>query len=467
MTRLARFLVPGLVVLTASSCLSRAEFVVPATPAPVRSPALPVAELPHGPLTPREAARLVLARNPRLEAARARIRAALASIDAADAALWPRLSADLSVLRADAPSAYLVKHIDSRRLAPGTDFNDPGAFDSVGGGLTLRWNLWNGGRDLLARWAAENSADVSRDERRALENALVAGTLIAILDTRVAAELTAADEAAVRSVDAQVAEIRTRVLGGAALRSDLLSLEVRLAEAQQRRIESDIARRTALAALRYLLALPIDAPLALSDEPVASESIPAALTDAVAEAWRRRPETSSARRAIEQARMAVRSAQAAWSPRLDFESRIGGEDVDGSFTSGDRTWTAALAVSWDVADGGARTAGVRRARAALEEMEARDRQALLDVAFEVESAWLRLEAARSRLEVAARAVAASEEGLALVEEQFRGGAVTVTRYLEAESGRTQAKTSAIRVRLEVERAALEAARAMGRLGGPE
>lgn len=450
-----------------AGCLSRRDFAVPAVPAPVHASSVSPAELPAGPLTAREAVRLVLIRNPRLEGARARIESALAGIDAADAALWPRLSADASVLRADAPSAYLFKHIDARRLAPGIDFNRPGAFDNTEAGLTLRWNLWAGGRDLLSKWIAESSADLARDGRRGLENALTAATLAACLDVRVASELTEADEASARSVESQVAEIRTKLEGGSALRSDLLSLEVRLAEARQRKIESDVARRTALASLRHLLAWPMDTPIALSDDGRVTDPLPSALSEAVAEAWQHRPETAAARRSVERARMSVRSAEAAWSPRLDLESRVYGDGTDGFLSTRDANWTAALALSFDLADGGARAAGVRQAKAALEEMEAADRQALLDVAFDVEMAWLRHEAAQARLDVATQAVAAGEETLTLVDAQFRGGGTTVTRFLEAEAARTQARTAVIRARLDLERAAVDALRAMGRWGGAE
>ncbi len=415
-------------------------------------------------LTAQEAVRLARARNPGLGVASARIEAAIARLAASRAAFLPRLSADASVLRADSPSTYLFKRIDQRGLAAGTDFNDPGRITNTEAGVTLRWNLWNGGRDVLARWATSIEVESARAGRDAAENALVAGVLAAFLEGRAATELIAADDASVASVEAQVADMRVKVEGGGALKSDLLSLEVRLAEAQERRIRTDGARRLAIATLRDLLGLEAEASLELAPSGYDPGPLPPAGPAALAEAYRSRPEVHAARRAVERARIGVESARRGGGPRLDLEGRLYGDDDGLSFSPERPNWTVALGLSVDLFDGGARAAAAAEARAALRGVEEDDRRALLAVTLDVESAYVRLDEARARCEVTARAVAAAQESLGLVETQFRGGSVTVTRFLEAESARTEAKTGRIRARLDLERASVDVARALGRLG---
>lgn len=461
-----------LAALLLVGCVARRDFVPPEPPAPLGAPpgAPAAAELPapgSAPLTVRAAIRLALARNPDLAAARARIDAAAAGVDAARAAFWPTLSADLSYLRGDAPSAFLFKKIDARSLAPTTDFNDPGTFSNIEAGGTLRWNLWSGGRHLLATWAAEAAAGAAQAGRAAVENLLVAGVIAGCLDARAARAVLAADEASVRTLAAQVAETQVKVAGGSVLRSDLLSLSVRLAEARERRIRTETAERLALATLRRLLALPPDAPLALANDVYDAEPLPAGLGDAVAEAYRRRPDLKGARRAVEGARLGLESARRAWLPRLDLSARAYADDGDASLRLNDPDWSVALGLSFDVFDGGARRAEVRRARAGVAEVEAADRKVLLDVALEVETAWLKLEEARARVEVAGQAVGASEETFDLVEKQYRGGAATVTRYLEAEGERTRARTAKTLAGFDLARAEVSVARAIGRFAGTE
>jgi outer membrane protein TolC len=451
----------------AGGCATRNDYVPPPASAPARHEApMGLPELPAGALSAQGAVRLALARNPDLASARARIEAAGAELDAAQAAFYPRLSADAGYLRGDAPSAYLFKTIDARALDTGTDFNHPGTFDNVEAGATLRWNLWNGGRNLLGLWAAEAAGEQAKAGRDAVENTLVAGVLAAFLEARAAGEYLAADADGIRAVEAQVAETKVRVEGGGALRSDLLSLEVRLAEVHEQRLRHDVARRVALAMLRHLLALPTDTPIALAPGGLDTGAPPATVSDALAEAYQHRPELEASRRAIERARLDHDASQRAYLPRLDAEGRLywdgTASDYDGF--SG-RNWMAGVALTFDLFDGGSREAAIRRSKAALEEVEAVDRKALLAVALDVETSFLRLDEARARLDVASRSVAAAEETFTLVEKQFRGGAVPITRFLESEAAQTRARTAAIGARLDVDRAGVDVSRAVGRLSG--
>lgn len=453
----------GAIALT--GCLHRADFVPPPMPAPlIPPPAVAEAPLPSSPLTVADAVRLAFARNPDLAGAAARVAQTRAAREGTTAAFLPRVSADVTFLHGDAPSAYLFKRIDQRRLPAGVDFNDPGTFSNVEGGLGLQWNIYNGGRDVLARWSADATADRAALGRDAAANTLAAAVLQTFLDIRAAGELLAADDATVRTVEAQVNESRTKVEGGGALRSDLLSLEVRLAEARQQRFHTETAQQLATAALRDLLALPFDAPIRLADAAYTANQLPPTTAEAIAEAYEHRPEAAIARRTVERARIDLASARRAYLPRLDVINRFYA-DVPGSLhlSPRDPNYTVAVALSVDLFDGGARAAAIRRAGAVLDEITAADRAALQAIARDVESAYLRLTEARARYLVASQAVGAAEESLDLVAVQYRGGGAPVTRYLETESARSRARAARIQAQLDVDRMTIDAERALGRL----
>jgi outer membrane protein len=466
-TRSRALLIVAVTCLVApAACLRRRDFVPPPAPAPLRMPQRSVDVLPAHALTPGDAVRLVLERNPDLQVAEARVAQARARFAGSAAAFWPRVSADMTYLHGDAPSAYLFKRIDARRLPPRVDFNDPGVFDNLEGGLGLRWNLFNGGRDLLGRWSADATAAGRSLARDATANELVAAVVATYLDARAARELLAADDASVRTVESQVAERRVKVEGGGALRADLLSLEVRLAEAREQRFHSDTAQRLALAALRELLALPADATIELADSGYTADSLPETASEALAEAYRLRPEAAMARRAVEHARLELAAARHAYLPSVDVLGRLYADTPDTRTSPQDPNYTVAVALSVDLFDGGTRATAVRRAGAVLDELTEADRKTLLAIARDIETAYLRLGEARARYGVAAQAVGAAEESLQLVAVQYRGGAATVTRYLEAESARARARTARIGAQLDVERATVEAQRAIGRLYQP-
>lgn len=452
-------------VVAVAGCLQRSAFVPPPSPIAL-VPARPIAEtsLPTGPLSATDAVRLALARNPDLRAAADRVAQARAMLNGTTAPFLPRVSADVTYLHGDAPSAYLFKRIDARRLPAQVDFNNPGTFSNFEGGLGLQWNLWNGGRDVLSRWSADTVVQSAALARDAAINALVMTVVATFLDVRAADELLAADEATVRTVEAQVAESRVKVEGGGVLRSELLSLEVRLAEAREQRFRSDTASRLALAVLRELLALPADAVITLADSTYAAEGLPETAAEALAEAYRVRPEAAMTRRAVERARIDLASARRAYLPRVDVVSRLYADVPDVAHDSvKDPNYTVAVALSVDLFDGGARSAAIQRAAAVVDELTESDRSALLAIAHDVEAAYLHLGEARARFQVAAQTVGSAEESFRLVAVQYRGGGATVTRYLEAESAQARARTTRIQAALDVDRATIEAQRAIGRL----
>lgn len=418
-----------------------------------------------GRLTVREAVELALERNPDVRSARARVETARAGFEASEAALWPRLSADLSVLHSDAPSTYLFKSIDAHSLAPGTDFNSPGSIDNTEAGLGLSWNLWNGGRDRLAREAAQAGVAMESEGVLATRNTLVLAVVAACLDARAARELLVSDEASLRSIESQLSEVRARVEQGAALRSDQLSLEVRLAEARERRLHTELAQRLALATLRNLLVLEGDVTIDLAAEPFDPGSLPSSLTAARELAFEQRPELRSAKHAVDRADLGIESARRSWLPRLDLEGRLYADVNDYSLDLNDPNATVALILSYALFEGGSRRAELARAKASREEYTEAELRARSAIALEVEMAWLRREEARERVDVAAQAVGASQETLTLVEKQFRSGVATVTRFLEAEAARSQVESSLIRARLDLERSDVELARAVGGLAG--
>ncbi|MCK6446133.1 MAG: TolC family protein [Planctomycetes bacterium] len=415
------------------------------------------------PLTLADVVELALARNPDREAASARVAAASAVLARAEAAFWPTVGVQGSWVRSDAPSSYLFKHIDGHALPPGADFNDPGWFGATELAVAARWNLWNGGRDEATARAARSEHEARAGELRAIDEQLAAHAVLAVVDARVARELASAAAASIATVEAQLDETRARVERGAALRSDVLSLEVRLAQARESVLRSEFGEKLALAALRRLLSLDPEEPLALATGVTASTQEPATIQQALAQAYEHRPELESARHAADAARLRARAAAKAWLPRLDLEARGWADDLDSGADFDDPNYQLGLSLGFDVFDGGARAAARREADAWARALERADASAKRAIEFDVQQAWLALEEARARLDVTRAALAASEETLELVGKQFQAGSVVVTRFLEAESARTQAKSSRARAELDVERARLELARARGAL----
>jgi outer membrane protein len=70
-----------------------------------------------------------------MDMAVARIQQSEAMLDEAVSAFWPVIDVYGEYLQGNAPSAYLFKTIDQRKLPPNTDFNNPGWFENYEVGI--------------------------------------------------------------------------------------------------------------------------------------------------------------------------------------------------------------------------------------------------------------------------------------------------------------------------------------------
>jgi outer membrane protein TolC len=427
------------------------------------------------PLTLARAVALAKANNPDLGMATARIARAQADLAKASAPFYPYLSVYTEYLQGDAPSAYLFKQIDQRKLPPDADFNDPGWFENWESGMRARWNLYNAGRDRLGRETALSGESLAQWTRRGVENRLIALVIQAFYDARAAREFIQTAQASVATVESQLRVMTVRFKAGGALKSDILTLEVRLAQAREDLVGSRNRYRIARAALTNLMGIDPAPALKLADTPLGPETLsfpgsetvpdhamPETLTEGLAYALTHRPELTQVAERLRQTRMALDSARGGYLPRVDLEARYYLDDPGLAYDTERDNWAAAVILNWDLFSGFRTRADIGAARAAIDEALAADRKTLLEIQFDVQQAYLNLQAAQERLKVALSAVDKAEESLGLVKTQYEGGSATVTRYLEAELDRNQARIRVIAARYDQEKTRAEIGRAIGR-----
>jgi outer membrane protein TolC len=419
---------------------------------------------PKDPLSLKAAVVLALANNPDVDMAVARVLQAGAAVREAEAAFFPRAGVYAELNHGDAPSAYLFKTIDQRALPPGANFNDPGSFDNTEAGLVLQWNLFSGGRDFLARHAALSGKAMSEWGRAEAENAVAAAVIDAYFNILAAQDFTAISKESVSTVERQLQITRARFEQGSALKSDMLSLEVRLAQAKEELLRAKNARALGAAALANILGLAPGAEISLSGEEELDLHLPKDYAAGVEMALAYRPELMRAREMVRQASMGVDMARAGFLPRVDAQAKYWMADESFDWETDRDNYAAGIVLNWDLFAGGRRAAAVRKAKASLEEMLAADRKTTQGVLLDLKSAFLRLGEALARVEVAGASVAQAQETLRLVKKQYEEGSATVTRYLEAELAHNQSRMRAANARYDKEKARAAVGRALGYCG---
>ena len=399
--------------------------------------------------------------NPDLLMAAARIDRANALLDKAAAPFYPQVNLTTEYMQGDAPSAFLFKSIDQRKLPPNTDFNDPGWFENFESGISAGINLFNGGRDMLGREMAKAGVTISQKERDGIENRVMAMAISTYYDVLAAARFVVVAKESVETNQAQLDIMGVRYRSGSALRTDLLSLEVRMAESEELLLQSRNRERLAKAALAEILGVEPGVPFRLNESETYAIDIPQDPLGAIDHAIAHRPELSTVRERLRQSKMGLDATKAGYMPRLDFQTRYYVDDPEMKYSADRDNWTAGLYLNWNIFDGFATTSSRAEALAGLREAMAADRKTTLAVKFDVKKAYLNLDEAEQRLEVTASNVATAKETYGLVKQQYEGGSANITRYLEAELAYNQARIREASAFFDREKARAQIARAIG------
>ena len=223
---------------------------------------------------------------------------------------------------------------------------------------------------------------------------------------------------------------RKRLDGGTLLKSDVLDIEVRLAQAREDSVRARNAKTLAERALRNLLGIE-------GGEFIVADTAPLVSAPKSGD-FSQRPELAAALDREAAAQAQVRGSKSGYQPRL---SAFGSLDYDyGWVTHGNgQSYTAGVVVQWDLWDGFATRSKVREAKANLEAAQEERRKLRLAVGLEAEQARLDLDAADERLAVTSKAVEQAAESASLTRNRFEQGGALSTQLIDAETALVAAR----------------------------
>jgi outer membrane protein TolC len=398
-----------------------------------------------------------LAQSPDARMAQARIEGAQALVDQARSAWLPQLSVSGRYVETNNPMQAFGSILNQRAFNNTIDFNHPGRIDNFNATGTLAYNLYSGGRATAGRTAARAGAEAAALDLRTAHQQLIAEVVRTTLNLRKARESVLAVESGVKSYEAAVAVARARFDAGQMLKSDLLSLEVQLA--QTRESFSAARHHAALAARAFRFVLGLDS----SDEPIELvEDDPALMTLAAPDSRdiSRRPELLSLQARLRAAEAGVDAARGARRPTVNAFASY--QYDKGWETRRDSdSWLAGVSVDVNIFDGGQTSGRIRQSRAEVTQAKEMLRKATLGIELEAEQARLAHADALERLHVTSAAVAQAEESAALTRARFEKQAVLTADVIGAESRLIEARLRRTFAATDERLAVVELRRALG------
>jgi len=365
-----------------------------------------------------------LAHNPDARIAQQRIAAAQAGLEQANSAFWPKLQVQSGYTRTDNPMLAFGSILNQRSYSSSLNFNDVPDVDNFNARGIVTVPLYAGGRNVAVRQAAKANTAAAKQDSAAVRNALgfeVSRTFLTVLKTR---EFIRATEAAVNSYEGNLTVANKRLDGGTLLRSDVLDVEVRLAQAREDLVRARNANTLTERALRNLLGIEDGEFIVADTAPVVS--VPHS------EDFSQRPELAAARERENAAQAQVRGSKSGYQPRV---SAFGSLDYDyGWVTGGDgKSYTAGVLLQWDLWDGFSTRSKAREAKANLESTREEQRKLRLALNFEAEQARLELKAADERLAVSSKTVEQAAESAKLTRNRFEQGLALSTQLIDSET----------------------------------
>ncbi len=396
---------------------------------------------------------------PSLESLQNRVQAAEAAQRKARAAYYPQLGASAQYLITDnAPQAFMLK-LNQRQLDmsdPAFDPNQPDDTENIQMSLGIQYSLFNRSRGpqrqtarLHTAWEQENLSA----NRNALVHAVTQG-YYQVLEAQAFARV---QDAAQKSFAESLRIATERYESGAVVRTDVLNLEVQLAQANENVIRAQNGMQLAIAALNATIGRDI----------VPEEGLQEPELDIAGWEWdeispSKRPELAAAKRHRDVAQQQISLARAARYPNVyAFGSVIwDGEDI----ADRENSYIAGVAVEWSWFDGGLTRARTDQARAMYQSASANKRDLYAQLHLESKQATLHLQEAWQRIEVTEHALKSADEALRITRALYEEGATDIASLLVAETARTETRMRAAAARYDYLIAKSNAQRVAGTLG---
>ncbi len=413
-----------------------------------------------------EAAQIALSRNPAIAAADSGRAAANARLDEAQAGRLPLLQFSETFTNSNNPVFVFGSLLEQGRFGPQNfeleALNQPGSISNFRTAVNLRLPVFNrrqvSGRIRQAEigeQAAEAVSDMTRQQLRFRVIQSYFGVQVAEARKQVADE-------AVTSSEAEVARIRNLFEQGTVVASDLLAMEVQLADFRQQQIQAAGDLVSAYAALNTVLAQPLMTRPELTAQLIDRDFNLPPLEILIEQALESRPEYQQAVLEMESRQQDLRMARAQYLPDLNLFGSFGQSSRD--LASGSADFAVGASLTFNIVDFG-RSARIRQAVAAREAAEADMRRVADQIRLEVVQAYQNFLAARERVGVASGAVKQAAETFRITQDRHSVGLTTVTEVLRAQTALVRSRMNLLGARYDYYLGYAQSLLAAGRLAG--
>ena len=418
-------------------------------------------------ITLEEARRLALQQDPRLGAARARVRQAEARLAEAGSFYYPRFFASAQYFRSTANNSPAVTLGVPNQAGPGGPTREPtlDSYNNYYAALTGEVTIYDFGTTRALVDEGRARMGFAHADLRATQSSILLAVdeaYMATLATRAGQQVF---EEAEKRARAQLALIEAGVRSGLRARAELARVRADLASVRVAIIRAHGAATLARQALADAIGNEDGAEVDAATEP-AAQAVSPRVDGMLALARKRRPEIEGLRAELRILEAQRDAARATYLPRLyasgSFSMRGQNTPPPAQLSPDVYNWTLGAVLSWPFFTGFSTEHQIHAAEARIAEVEDRLKQLDQDISYEVRRIVKGIEVAREAVAASQVQVDAARVALELATERFEKGLGTMVELADAEAGRAAADLGLIQARYDLARREAQLEYASGR-----
>jgi outer membrane protein TolC len=323
--------------------------------------------------------------------------------------------------------------------------NNPGALSNFRSSLDLRipiFNRFQVSSDIEKAEIREGQAEADEDWLAQQLRFKVVQTYFGVLVAEARKEVAAE---AVRLAESEVKRIRDRFDQGMVVESDLLAMEVQLAEFRQQLVQAGGEENTARAALNTILAQPIGTRENLKGQLEDRAFTVPPESELVWRALENRPDYRRSEMEVQLIRQDLKTTKGQYWPDLNIFGQLGHSTQ--TFANGSGDFAVGARLTFKLLNFG-REAHIDQVSAASEAARAQERHKANEVQFEVVKAYQSFVTSQEKVLVAKSAVNQAEETLRIVNDRHGVGLTTITEVLRSQTALLRARLNLLAARYD-------------------
>jgi outer membrane protein TolC len=319
---------------------------------------------------------------------------------------------------------------------PAFDPNAPDDTDNLRFSVGLQYRIYNGGINVLNVRMAEEEKAAKELQLASVQNELIHQVTRGYYSVLQAQAFVTVQEESVNSLEENLRVATARFHAGSVVKTDVLNLDVKLAQAREDLILAKNGVQLAIASLNT----------AIGEDLIALDGLPVPFQEELKEEPLRldytvienRPELKAAKKMSEIIEKSYRKASQGRYPTVNA---FGSYDVDsGDASDFENSYLVGVMAKWEFFDGNQRSNKALSAKAEMRAAKMEEKKAYNNLRLDLHQAFLKASEAWQRLEVTKKSVTNAKEALRITGEQYKEGAADITVLLTAQVGLTTQKT---------------------------